>query len=66
MDFCCLQKIWVETKGRNISKSVSGKSSQKLLDHAKGFVTDALKTALKKIIQKSSQNNSQSETEIPN
>ena len=57
MDFCCLRKIWVEIKGRNISKNLSGKSSQKLLDHAKRFVTGALKTALKKTIQKISGSN---------
>ena len=89
MDFCCLRKIWVEIKGRNISKNLSGKSSQKLLDHTKRFFTGALKTALKKKFKKSAeatgdlidnkiggkitkvlkislQNNSQSETEIPN
>ena len=33
--------------GRNISKNVSSKYSQKLLDHAKQSATDALKTASK-------------------
>ena len=48
MDFCLLLKVWV----KNISKNFSGKISQELLDHAKQCVTDALKTASKKIIQK--------------
>ena len=48
MDFCLLLKVWV----KNISKNFSGKYSQELLDHAKQCVTDAFKTASKKIIQK--------------
>ena len=36
----------------NISKILSGKYSQKLLDHAKKSATDALKTSLKNVIQK--------------
>ena len=31
--------------GKNISKSLSGKYRQKLLDHAKQSATDALKTS---------------------
>ena len=34
---------------------MSGKYSQKLLDHAKKFVTDALKTSSKQIIQKTAE-----------
>ena len=37
---------------RNISKSSNSKYSQKLLDHAKQSVTDALKTSPKRVIQK--------------
>ena len=55
--YCHLRKIWVEIKGRNISKNLSGKCSQKRLDHAKRFVTGALKTALKTTIQKISGSN---------
>ena len=40
MGFCLLLKIWV-----------SGKYSQKLLDHAKQSATDALKTTSKRAIQ---------------
>ena len=36
--------------GRNISKNLSPKHSQKLLDHAKQSATDALKTASKRAI----------------
>ena len=38
--------------GKNISKVLSGKYSQKLLDHTKTSATDALKTTSKKVIQK--------------
>ena len=34
--------------GKNIIRNLSSKYSQKLLDHAKQFATDAFKTALKK------------------
>ena len=37
---------------KNICKSLSGKYSQKHLDHAKQFATDALKTNSKKVISK--------------
>ena len=37
--------------GTNISTNLSGKYGQKLLDHAKQFGTDALKTASKREIQ---------------
>ena len=36
--------------GKNISKILSGKYSQKLLDHAKQSATDSLKTASRKAI----------------
>ena len=38
--------------GKNITKNVSGKYSQKLLDHAKQSATDAFKTTSKRVIQK--------------
>ena len=41
-----------ENIGKKISKNVSGKYSQKLIDHAKQFAADALKTASKSAIQK--------------
>ena len=37
---------------KNISKNLSGKYSQKFLDHTKQSATDALKTTSKKAIQK--------------
>ena len=39
----------------NISKNLSGKYSQKLLDHNKKSAADALKVASKKVIQKSNE-----------
>ena len=50
MNFCLLLKIWVI--GKNISKNLSGKYSQELLDHAKQFAIDALKTVSKRAIEK--------------
>ena len=38
--------------GKNINRNLSGKYSQKRLDHAKKSVTDALKTDPRKVIQK--------------
>ena len=38
--------------GKNISKRLSGKYSQKTLDHAKQSTADAIKTYLKRVIQK--------------
>ena len=40
---------------KNMSKRVSGKYSQKLLDHAKQSATDALKTSSKRVIQKTAE-----------
>ena len=37
---------------RNLAKKCRSKYSQKLLDHAEQFTTDALKTASKRAIQK--------------
>ena len=39
-----------------ISKNMSGKYSQKLLNHAKQSATNEFKTALKKAIQKNNRN----------
>ena len=36
---------------KNISKNLSGKNSQKRLDHAKICTTDALKTSSKRVIK---------------
>ena len=44
-----------EDIGKNISKSLRGKYSQKLFDHAKKSATDALKTSSKGIIQKTAE-----------
>ena len=41
--------------GKDISKNLSGKYGQRLLDHAKQSATDAVKTATKEAIQKQSQ-----------
>ena len=38
--------------GKNISNSLSGKYSQKRLDHAKQFATHAIKTSSKRVIKK--------------
>ena len=38
--------------GKNISKSLDSKYSQKRLDHAKQSATDAFKTSSKRVIQK--------------
>ena len=52
MNVCLLPKIWVKILEKNISKSVSGKNSKKLLDLAKLSATDALKTTSKRVIKK--------------
>ena len=46
MDICLLLKVR-ENIGKSISENLSGKYSQKRLDHAKRSATDALKTNLK-------------------
>ena len=43
--------------GKIISKNLSSKHSQKLLDYAKQSATDALKTASKRAIQRNSRSN---------
>ena len=49
MDFCLLLKIAI---GKNVSKNLSDKYSQKLLDHAKQSPADLLKTSSNRLIQK--------------
>ena len=51
-EFCLLPKTWV---GKDISKVLSGKYSQKLLDHSKQYATDVFKTASKRAIQKTAE-----------
>ena len=51
MGFWLLLKIWIKIL---VSKKVSSKYSQKCLDNAKQFATNALKTTFKKIISKKS------------
>ena len=46
-EFLSFAKSMTANSGKNISKNLSGKYSQKLLD-TKQFVTDALKTSPKK------------------
>ena len=46
--FLSFAKSMVKNIGKNISKNLSDKYSQKLLDHAKQFATDVLKTTSKK------------------
>ena len=55
-----IDRIYVKGYGflsfaKNISKSLSNKYGQKLLDSAKKSTADALKTASKKVIQKSAE-----------
>ena len=54
MDFCLLLKTWVKILVKK-SKNLSGKYSQKLLDHAKQSTTDAHKTSSKRVIQKAAE-----------
>ena len=54
--FLSFAKMMVKNIGKNISKNLSirvgSKYSQKPLDHAEKFVTDALKTPSKRAIRK--------------
>ena len=53
--------FYPKNMGKNIGKYISknewvemsGKYSQKIVDHGKQFATDALKTSSKRVIQKS-------------
>ena len=53
-EFLSFPKNMGKTIDKNISKNVSGKYSQKLLDDAKQFAADALKTSSKRVIQENS------------
>ena len=50
--FLSFPKNMVENIGEKVSKNLSCKYSQKLLDHAKKSALDALKTDSKRAIQK--------------
>ena len=52
MDFCLLPKIWVENVGKNISKKLSNKYSQKRIDYAEQSATEALKSLQKERLKK--------------
>ena len=49
--FLSLAKNMSKNFGKKISKNVSSKYSQNILDHAKNFATDALKTSSKRAIR---------------
>ena len=51
-EFLSFAKNMGKIIGKNISKHLSGKSGQKLLDHAKKSATDPLKISSKRVIQK--------------
>ena len=53
MDFLPFAKNMGKIIGKNISKGLNGKNSQKLLDHAEQSATDALR----KVIQKTTEAN---------
>ena len=55
--FLSLAKNMGENIGKIITKNLSGKYSQKLLDHAKQSATDAFKSASKRAMQKNSRGN---------
>ena len=50
MDFYLLLQIWVKYVGKNITKNLNSKYSQKFLDNAKKSAADAVKTDLKRAI----------------
>ena len=50
--FLSFAKNMCKNSGKNISKHLNGKYSQKLLDHAKQSATDAFKTASIRAVQK--------------
>ena len=52
MGLYLLLKILVKNISKNASKSLKGKYSQKLLDHAEKSPTDVRKTSSKRVIQK--------------
>ena len=46
---------FAKNMGRNLSKNLGSKYSQKLIDHAKLSATDVLKTSSKRFIQKTAE-----------
>ena len=54
-EFLSFAKNMGENIHKNLSKILSGKYSQKLLDHSKKSATDALKTSSKRVIQKTAE-----------
>ena len=52
--FLSFAKMLLKNGGKDLSKNLSSKSNQKRLNHAKQSVTDALKTASVRTIQKTS------------
>ena len=48
MNFCILLKILVKNMGEIVSKTISGKYSQKTFDHVKKSAADAPKATSKK------------------
>ena len=55
--FLSFSKNMGKNIGRNINKNLSAKYSQKLLDHTKQSVVDALKTVSQRAIQKTAEPN---------
>ena len=53
--FLSFAKNMFKNIGKNINKSLSHKHGQKLLDHAKQYETDAIKTSSKRVIQKTAE-----------
>ena len=53
--FLSFAKSMGKNIGKNISKHLIDKYSQKLLDHSKQSAADAIKTTLKRVIQKSTE-----------
>ena len=54
-EFLCFAKNMGKNLGKNKRKNLSGKYSQKLLDHNKQSVTDAFETASKRAIEKTAE-----------
>ena len=55
MDFGFLVENMGRNSGKNVSKNLSGKHNQKLLNHDKQSATDVLKNASQKAIQKTTE-----------
>ena len=55
--FWSFDKSRSKNVGKNTTKNLSCKNSQKLLHQAKQFATDALKPAARRAIKKNSRNN---------